>query len=232
MSTRDSITMRPAEISQTAALDPLAAAGVMLIDAECTIVVASQGTLDLLGYAGPELANRRFRTLIPALQREQVIHEVEAALRGHSAEYSATLTLVRTDRTGIDLQIRVTVLKTENRAVGALVTADPIVPPTGDGAGPHAAFTPRQRQVMSRLLDGVTVQEIGTTLGISVNTARMHIKNMHSSTGTRTLLVSPPGRSDTRTAARTSDVIARPAPSKQHSRDQRRTFRRASLRAR
>lgn len=85
MSTRDSITMRSAEISQTAALDPLAATGVMLIDAECTIVVASQGTLDLLGHARPELANRRFRTLIPALQREQVIHEVEAVLRGHSA---------------------------------------------------------------------------------------------------------------------------------------------------
>ncbi len=179
--------MRPTVISPSAAIDPLAAAGVLLIDAECTIVVASQGALDLLGYAGPELAHLRLRTLVPALQREQVMQDIEAVLHGQSAEYSATLPLVRKDRTGIDLQIHVSALESQQRSLGALVTAEPVAPPAGDGAGPHAAFTPRQRQVMSRLLDGVTVQEFGTTLGISVNTARMHIKNMHSSTGTRTL---------------------------------------------
>ena len=44
----------------------------------------------------------------------------------------------------------------------------------------HNSLTDRENDVASKIKDGKTYAEIGNDLGISVNTVRMHIKNIYS----------------------------------------------------
>lgn len=163
-------------------------AGLIFVDLTGAILVASQGALDLLGYAGPELADRRLSSFVPTLHRDSIAAQVAQILRRRTGSYETRVPFVRRDRTGIDVRLRIAAVETEGKLLGAVALLDPVERArSSDGVGSHAVVTPRQRQVLERLLDGVTVQHIADTLGISVNTARMHIKNMHSATETRTL---------------------------------------------
>lgn len=163
-------------------------AGFVFVDLAGTILVASQGVLDLLGYAGPQLTGQRLSAFVPALHRDGIAAQLAQVLRHRTGIYETQVPFVCKDRTGIDLRLRVAAIEAEGRPLGGFALLDPVDrSQRSGGVGPHAVVTPRQRQVFERLLDGVTVQEIGGSLGISVNTARMHIKNMHSATETRTL---------------------------------------------
>ncbi|MEE8422535.1 MAG: LuxR C-terminal-related transcriptional regulator [Dehalococcoidia bacterium] len=163
-------------------------AGLIFVDLTGAILVASQGALDLLGCAGPELADRRLSSFVPALHRDSIAAQLAQVLRRQTGVYETRVPFVRRDRTGIDMRLRVAAIEAEGTPLGAVALLDPVEGARpSDGAGLHAVVTPRQRQVLERLLDGVTVQHIADSLGISVNTARMHIKNMHSATETRTL---------------------------------------------
>jgi PAS domain S-box-containing protein len=153
------------------------AGGCVFIDLAGAILVASQGTLDLLGYAGPELTGRRLASFVPAPHRDGISVQVAQVLRRRTGVHETEVPFVRRDRTGIDVRLRVAAVEAEGELLCAVTLIDQVeTAGTTGGAGPHAVVTPRQRQVLERLLDGVTVQDIAGSLGISVNTARMHIK--------------------------------------------------------
>ena len=150
-------------------------------------MLVSQSALDLLGHGRAEVTNRPLISFLPSMHRERVSSQIADVLMATSDACEAELPLVRKDRTGINVRLRVVSVEAGGEPIGALVTLDPIAQQQGDGPGPHVPITPRQRQVLDRLLDGVTVEEIAKTLHISVNTARMHIKNIHAAVQTRTL---------------------------------------------
>ena len=50
----------------------------------------------------------------------------------------------------------------------------------GKIAGGESGLTKRERQVVAYLLDGFTYNKIASTLGMSVNTVRFHIKNIYN----------------------------------------------------
>ena len=52
---------------------------------------------------------------------------------------------------------------------------------------PHATFSPRQRDVLELLLSGRAVKELARELGMSENTARGHVRMIHTKTGTHSL---------------------------------------------
>lgn len=161
--------------------------GLLLVDPTGSIVLASQSALDLLGHGRPEVTDRRLVSFIPSMHRERIARQIADVLTANSDECEAELPLVRKDRTGVNVRLQVIGVEARGGPIGALAMLDPVAPEQRDWPGPHVPITPRQRQVIGRLLDGVTVQEIADTLHISVNTARMHIKNMHATTQTRTL---------------------------------------------
>ena len=161
--------------------------GLLLVDPAGIIVLASQNALDLLGHEGPELTDRRLASFAPSMHRERLDGQIDDVLAATSEAYEIDLPLVRKDRTGIEVHLRVVGVAAAGEPIGAIATLDPVAPEHRDWPGVHVHVTPRQRQVLARLLDGVTVQDVADTLQISVNTARMHIKNMHASTQTRTL---------------------------------------------
>jgi len=51
----------------------------------------------------------------------------------------------------------------------------------------HAAVTERERDVIGVLLVGSTVPESARRLGLATSTVRMHVKNLHSKSGTNNL---------------------------------------------
>lgn len=51
----------------------------------------------------------------------------------------------------------------------------------------HAAITERERDVLGVLLVGSTVPEVARRLGLATSTVRMHVKNLHSKSGTNNL---------------------------------------------
>lgn len=50
-----------------------------------------------------------------------------------------------------------------------------------------AHITSRESDILVRLVDGGTILEIADDLGIRVTTARMHVRHLHVSVGSRTL---------------------------------------------
>jgi DNA-binding NarL/FixJ family response regulator len=51
----------------------------------------------------------------------------------------------------------------------------------------HTAVTERERDVLSVLLCGSTVPDGARRLGLATSTVRMHVKNLHSKSGTNNL---------------------------------------------
>lgn len=51
----------------------------------------------------------------------------------------------------------------------------------------HRALTPRERDVALALLGGLSVKEIGGSLNVGTDTARMHIKHAHRKVGSQNL---------------------------------------------
>lgn len=51
----------------------------------------------------------------------------------------------------------------------------------------HIPVTERERDVLSVLLNGATVPDSARRLGLATSTVRMHVKNLHSKTGTNNL---------------------------------------------
>lgn len=178
--------MLPAE-SDIASHMLRASSGLLLVDPSGSIVLASESALHLLGYGRSEVTHHNLVSFVPSMDREQVAREIADVLAANVEVCEAELPLVGKDRTGINVRLRVVGLEAQGEPIGGLATLEPIALEQRDWPGRHVPITPRQRQVLGRLLDGVTVQEIADTLHISVNTARMHIKNMHATTQTRTL---------------------------------------------
>ena len=51
----------------------------------------------------------------------------------------------------------------------------------------HAQVTERERDVLGVLLSGSTVPDGARRLGLATSTVRMHVKNLHSKSGTNNL---------------------------------------------
>lgn len=51
----------------------------------------------------------------------------------------------------------------------------------------HTSVTERERDVLSVLLNGSTVPDGARRLGLATSTVRMHVKNLHSKSGTNNL---------------------------------------------
>jgi two-component system nitrate/nitrite response regulator NarL len=72
----------------------------------------------------------------------------------------------------------------------AAAAGDPVAPPEYRQPGPRrpgstvlASLTPRERQVLCRVIEGSTSREIGHQLGISENTVRTHIHSVLAKLG-------------------------------------------------
>jgi DNA-binding CsgD family transcriptional regulator len=51
-----------------------------------------------------------------------------------------------------------------------------------------AALTPREREVIALVCEGMSRKEIGTALGISLETVRGHLTNINTKLGTRSMV--------------------------------------------
>ncbi len=69
-------------------------------------------------------------------------------LAATSKACEAELPLVRKDRTGVDVRLRVVGIVAAGESAGAIATLDPVAPEQLDWPGRHASITPRQRQVL------------------------------------------------------------------------------------
>jgi len=57
--------------------------------------------------------------------------------------------------------------------------------PTGGQDPPR--FTPRERELLEMLVEGVGISAATENLGISLHTTRTHVKHLHAKTGTHRL---------------------------------------------
>ena len=60
-------------------------------------------------------------------------------------------------------------------------------PPWTTRFAAHAPVTERERDVLTVLLCGSTVPDGARRLGLATSTVRMHVKNLHSKSGTNNL---------------------------------------------
>ena len=68
-------------------------------------------------------------------------------------------------------------------AVAAGRMVFPFIDVTGLGADPFSGLTPRERELLSSLANGLTNQQMAGQLTISLNTVKFHLKNLYDKLG-------------------------------------------------
>jgi DNA-binding NarL/FixJ family response regulator len=139
--------------------------------------------LDLLVTADPDLALVDARLPDGSgidLTRELLARDPRLAVILYTGEAGAELV-----RDALDAGVRGYVLKTADLAelleaveavAGGGSYLDPRLPPL-DAAGPVSRLSPREREIMHLMAEGLTAEQIGTRLSVSVETVRTHVRN-------------------------------------------------------
>ncbi len=104
-------------------------------------------------------------------------HEFAAKLLGTAESTEATITVRTADGRRVMVDISSTQLVEEGAVVGIFGLADPAdLPPPFPEATAH--LTPRQLDVLRHLAKGHSTQAIATSLGISKETVRNHVRGL------------------------------------------------------
>jgi DNA-binding NarL/FixJ family response regulator len=129
------------------------------------------------------VATRAHRRERAARGRDARARSVDEALAADPAAYDAkeVARLAARDRSAAE----------DDRAAAAVDRGDLIHALLAHGRtrpGPdrHPELRPRERDVLMRLADGMTSQEIGDDLFLSVNTVKTHTRNLYRKLGVRT----------------------------------------------
>ncbi len=153
-----------------------------VVDSHDIIRWQNRGARDLLGDA----EGKRLESFIDARDVPRLRREFTKTMLGSSegAEYEATL--VAADGTRTPVEINDVPITDEGRVVavfGVLVPRPGEPPP----ATPPL-LTPRQHEVLLMLADGHSTEQLASTLSISQETVRNHVKRVLRSLGARSRL--------------------------------------------
>ena len=114
------------------------------------------------------------------VEREHVSlarHEFAAKLLGAAETTEATITVRTSDGRRVSVDISSTQLVEHGAVIGVFGLADPRdVPPPPADASPH--LTPRQLDVLRHLARGHSTDSIATSMGISKETVRNHVRGL------------------------------------------------------
>jgi DNA-binding CsgD family transcriptional regulator len=139
------------------------------------------------------LSNGILTSIFPEQNRHLQAALTEAVAAGAGMGISPGTSLLL-DRKSRESSLRITVtpfispLPGSSAQLAALVfVSDSASRPQSRGAALRALYglTPTEARIADRLLEGMDIRELGSQLGLTVETARFHVKRILSKTGTR-----------------------------------------------
>jgi DNA-binding CsgD family transcriptional regulator len=124
-----------------------------------------------------DLRGKRIGQIVEREYAAQARHEFAGKMLGTIEATEGTVVLRTADGRRVTVDISSTQLLDQGSIVGVFGLADPDdeLPPA---AGRSVHLTPRQLEVLRYLAAGHTTERIATTLGISVETVRNHVRGL------------------------------------------------------
>jgi LuxR family transcriptional regulator, regulator of acetate metabolism len=124
-----------------------------------------------------DLRGKRIGQIVEREYAARARHEFAGKMLGTIEATEATVVLRAADGRRVTVDISSTQLLDQGSIVGVFGLADPDdeLPPA---AGRSVHLTPRQLEVLRYLAAGNTTEHIATTLGISVETVRNHVRGL------------------------------------------------------
>lgn len=152
------------------------------------IIACNQAFIDLTGYSEAEILGRNCRFLRGADTEEAATEELRAAVRERRATLVEVLNYKK-DGTPFRNAVMLAPLFGEDGALRYMLGSQIEVgtPVNRDAAARIAALTPRQRDVLDRVMRGLLNKQIAWELGISERTVKLHRSEMLQALGCRTV---------------------------------------------
>jgi PAS domain S-box-containing protein len=130
------------------------------------------------GKSNAELVGRHYSELLPPEERERVATQYRrAAERGEPTDFESMFI----DAGGLQRGVRAQhlPLRSNDEIVGVLILAFEVGRPLSQlDRDPQPRLTPRQREVLELIASGASTSVMATTLTLSTETVRNHVRNV------------------------------------------------------
>jgi PAS domain S-box-containing protein len=159
---------------------------VVLLDEQRRIVDVNEAALSLFGRRRDEVVGSSMVENIRPDERDQAAREWTEFLR--SGEYAGRRALVRADGSEVQIEFAARFETIGGRRLATYVAMVDQEPPFAGSAAAAAELplTNREREVVTLIALGHETAEIASTLHISPETVRTHVRNAMSKLGART----------------------------------------------
>lgn len=130
------------------------------------------------GKTNAELLGRDYTALLPPEEREKVVAQFRrAAERGEPTDFESTFIDASGRQRGVRAQHLP--LRSNDEIVGVLILAFEVGMPLSQlDRDPQPRLTPRQREILDLIASGASTSVMATTLMLSTETVRNHVRNV------------------------------------------------------
>ncbi len=158
---------------------------IVMLDEQQRVLEANEPTLKLLGKSRGELLGVPIASSFSASEGARAAEEWQRLLRAGGG--AGKRVIARPDGTSIEVDWAAHRGRIGGRAVVVAVMLHPhTLPGTHASAGPTATLTRREKEVVTLIALGLDTREIASSLHVSPETVKSHVRNAMSKLGAHT----------------------------------------------